>query len=192
MSERRIRKPAFATATCAALIAASLAAPVSADAINSIERYCTISWRQAGIPDHDWDDCTQDTMLELLSRLPGKRFEQAIENASSPERRELMRSVWAVAQRWRRAARRSPVSLDVVQSQVSADAPELPGDAEALAQALENLNDTQQKIISLWLDGNTVAEISDQLKITAARVSDQKYKAIRSLKRQLSDTEAAA
>lgn len=189
MSERRIRKPAFATATCAALIAASLTATVSADAINSIERYCTISWRQAGIPDYDWDDCTQDTMLELLSRLPGQRFERAIEIASSPERRELMRSVWAVAQRWRRAARRSPISLDVVQAQVTSDVPDLPGDTEALANAFENLSDTQRQIISLWLDGNTVAEISDQMNIPAARVSDQKYKAIRSLKNQLLDAE---
>ena len=104
MLRRKPQNQALKSATCAALIAASFAVPVSADAVSSIERYCTSSWRQAGIPMHDWEDCTQDTMLELLSRLPQQKVIAAIEKPKSSERRELMRSVCCIAQRWRRSA----------------------------------------------------------------------------------------
>lgn len=178
---RRKRNPALQRATCAALIAASLAVPVSAEAIASIERYCTSSWRQAGIPMNDWEDCTQDTMLELLTRLPQKGVADAIEQPTSPERRELMRSVWCVAQRYRRAAQRQPVSLDVVVERASEEPVEI-GDRELLAKAMEELNDTQQEILHLWVEGHTVAEISERLDLPAPRVSDLKYKAVRALK----------
>lgn len=181
--------PALKRATCAALIAATFAVPVSAESISSIERYCTSSWRQAGIPLHEWEDCTQDTMLELLSRVPKNRLSSAIDRPESSERRELMRSIWCVAQRWRRATHRRPVSLDAVgewhPQTDDADVPEN-YDKEALLQALRTLNSTQQKILQMYCDGNSIAEISTELDLSPARVSDQKYKAVRELKKQLS------
>jgi RNA polymerase sigma factor (sigma-70 family) len=185
MLRRKSQNQALKTATCAALIAASFAVPVSAMAIGSIERYCSSSWRQAGIPMHDWEDCTQDTMLELLSRLPQNGVAVAIDNPKSSERRELMRSVWCVAQRWRRSSQRQPVSMDVLAERAGTrdDVDEL-FDAEALAAAMERLNSTQRRILDLWVEGNTVAEISDQLDLPTPRVSDLKYKAIRSLRAQ--------
>lgn len=184
MLKRNSKNPILQTATCAALIAASLTVPVSAEAISSIERYCTSSWRQAGIPINEWEDCTQDTMLELLSRMPQQKLVEAIENPKSSERRELMRSVWCVAQRWRRSARRAPVSLDILPERETESEAEVPGDPEALTLAIARLSDTQREILALWMNGDSVKEISARLNIPAARVSDQKYKAIRSLKKE--------
>jgi len=183
-SPRFKTNPALKRATCAALIAATFAVPVSAEAITSIERYCTTSWRQAGIPLHDWEDCTQDTMLELLSRLPQQQLSVAIDQPSSTARRELMRSVWCVSQRWRRAAQKNPVSLDAMGFDQSERQPdEQPFDTEVLNSAVEKLSETQRNILSRYCEGSSIAEIADELDLPAARVSDQKYKAIRELKK---------
>lgn len=184
--------PALKRATCAALIAATFAVPVSAESIASIERYCTSSWRQAGIPMHDWEDCTQDTMLELLSRVPHKQLAHAIEKPQSSERRELMRSVWCVAQRWRRATQKRPVSLDLLgdwQEGTSSDTDFV--DQEALSSAMQSLSSTQQQILGLFVDGNSIADIAKQLELSPAGVSDQKYKAIRSLKSHFETAQAS-
>lgn len=180
--------PALKRATCAALLAATFAVPVNAEAITSIERYCSSSWRQAGIPLQEWSDCTQETMVELLSRVPQQRIANAIAHPDSEERRELMRSVWCIAQRWRRNSKRSPVSLEAVEAfdpAAQSEDADRPFDDEAVAAAIDNLNATQQQIIRLFCDGHSISEIADQLDIPPARVSDQKYKAIRELKKRL-------
>lgn len=189
MFRRNSSNPALKTATCAALMAASLAVPVNSQAVTSIERYCTTSWRQAGIPMHDWEDCTQDTLLELLSRLQPKQIEDAIQRPMSSERRELMRSIWCVSQRWRRGSKRQPVSLDSLpecdcRSETARD---MPWDTEAVATAMDVLNANQRRILQLWSDGNTVAEIAAELDLPAARVSDLKYKAIRKLRAEIAE-----
>ena len=183
VAPRRKTNPALKRATCAALIAATFAVPVSAEAITSIERYCTTSWRQAGIPLHDWEDCTQDTMLELLSRVPQQQLSIAIEEPSSTSRRELMRSVWCVAQRWRRATLKNPVSLDAIGYDQSECKDEQQFDLEVVSAAMEKLSETQREILSRYCDGSSIAEIADELDLPPARVSDQKYKAIRELKK---------
>lgn len=177
--------PALKTATCAALIAASLTVPVNADAINSIQRYCTSSWRQAGIPMQEWEDCTQETMLELLSRLPQTGIAEAIDRPASAERRELMRSIWCVAQRWRRAAHRQPISLDQVAECGKAVASEEIEVTEGLDSAIQRLKSPQREILTLWIEGNSVAEIAEQLQMGPARVSDHKYKAIKSIRKRV-------
>ena len=185
------QNPALATATCAALLAASFAvSPLDAASIESIERYCNSSWRQAGIPQTEWEDCTQDTMLELLSRLPQRDVTRAINNSSSPERRELMRSIWCVAQRWRRQTNRSPVSLDLLPDRGEDESVHFVdriSNAEVLERGLEQLTEVQRSILKLWCDGYSVADIAEELEMPAARVSDQKYKAIRLLKSRLAE-----
>lgn len=203
------RKRVIQQATCAAILAASFAAPLSADsnqamqgataasllassclalkssAIDAIQRYCISSWRQAGIPEHEWDDCTQDALLELMSRLPRSKVNQAIEDPGSPERRELMRCVWCVTQRWRRALMKQPVSLDVISDQVDQRSRESAFDLEGLEHAMQELSPTQQQILHLLRQGDSVAEIAEELNVPAARVSDQKYKAVRKLQKAL-------
>ena len=45
----------------------------------------------------------------------------------------------------------------------------------------------QDRIVELWTRGWTVPEIADSLKLPVARVSDEKYKALRKLERHLAD-----
>ena len=187
----KLQSPALKTATCAALIAASIAigqdARASSSSIDSIERYCRTSWKQAGIPQQEWEDCTQETLAELLSRLPEKQLSSAIDEPKSQGRRELMRSVWCVLQRWRRATKKQTVSLHEIYDgvQVEGDGPRALAQSEFLNKGLQRLSDMQREILKLWSHGNTVAEIADRLRVPPARVSDQKYKALRNLRSQL-------
>jgi len=52
-----------------------------------------------------------------------------------------------------------------------------------LAQAAaEVLTDRQRQVLRLWAEGYEVPDIAKELNTTAARVSDEKYKAIRRLR----------
>ena len=197
-------------ATCAAILAASFAGTLSADsqqtlhatsasllagsclalkasAVETLKKYCTTSWRQAGIPADAWDDCHQDVVVELLSRLSGDDVNRAIEVPDSLERRELVRSIWCVTQRWRRARSKQLISLD----QLEAEMPDRKTstnedrDWEAVKPAVNSLNQTQRQILELVRQGNSVAEIAEELELPAARISDQKYKAVKKLQKAL-------
>ena len=52
------------------------------------------------------------------------------------------------------------------------------------------LTERQDRIVELWTHGWTVPEISQELGLPLARVSDEKYKAIRKLRGQLAMAEA--
>jgi len=205
------RKLALQHATCAAILAASFAGPLAADStvalqsatcasilaggvaslksstVDAIRQYCHSSWRQAGMPDYEWDDCTQDVMVELMTRLSQREIDLTIEDPGSTQRRELMRSVWCVTQRWRRACAKQPVSLDALPEQVLPrnGVAEVDCDLEKLHQAIEELNPSQQAILHRVRQGESVAEIAEQMDVPAARVSDQKYKAVRKLQKAL-------
>ena len=47
------------------------------------------------------------------------------------------------------------------------------------------LSPRQDRIVEMWTEGYTVPEISEELGMTLARVSDEKYKALRKLERHL-------
>ena len=47
------------------------------------------------------------------------------------------------------------------------------------------LSDRQDRIIELWMRGWSVPEIGDEMNLPVTRVSDEKYKALRKLERQL-------
>ena len=201
---------AIQQATCAAILAASFAAPLAGNTnsvsqsgsvasivamncvalqtsvLQAIRQYCSSSWRQAGIPEHEWEDCTQDTLVELMTRLDADGMATAIQSPDTPERRELMRCVWCITQRWRRSVPRAPLSLDAVVD----DVPMQPAatadfDLELLDSVMQELSSTQQQILHRVRQGDSVAEIAASLELPAARVSDQKYKAVRKLQRLL-------
>ena len=59
-----------------------------------------------------------------------------------------------------------------------------------LGELLENarravLSDRQDRIVEMWTRGHTVPEIADTLGMSLARVSDDKYKALRKLEKYL-------
>lgn len=153
--------------------------------IEKIERYCTASWRNAGIAQQDWSDCTQQALAELLERISRVQLHEAIDDSDSDARRELNRSVWRMTQRWRRSTRW--LSLD--EARTVSTTPARDDHAEAWEQVISAsqkcLSDRQQEILSLTREGYKVGEIADQLSISAARVSDEKYKAIGKLRNTL-------
>jgi RNA polymerase sigma factor (sigma-70 family) len=177
-------------AACAVAFAAAMGGSASASemqAIEQIEHYCTASWRNAGISHQEWTDCTQQALLELLERVSRGGLSEAIENRESAERRELNRTVWRTIQRWRRSprllsldeARTMDVNTDV-SSQQHADAWD-----QVMHAAEQCLSERQQQILLMTRDGWRVGEIAEELTISAARVSDEKYKAIAKLQSHL-------
>lgn len=176
----------IAATTYMALFAAAVgSSSVDAQTLNAIERYCMSSWRNAQIAEQDWQDCTQMAFEILLERIPKERLRVAIENRESSERRELNRSVWCTSQRWRRAHQHQTLNESPVEDtrqQAAATTLEQQELAEWLQSYLEQLSPRQQEIVQLWSQGDTVAEISKKLAISPARVSDEKYKAIRKLR----------
>lgn len=152
--------------------------------VRQIERYCTASWRNAGIAPQDWSDCTSEAFARLLARVGRERLALAIAESASRERRELNRSIWSTVQRWRRA--RPHVSLNQQPLAPQTSRYEL-DETEQVAAALELLPTRQRKVVELWSHGWSIAEISHRMRLPAARVSDLKYKALRGLRQALQE-----
>ncbi|MDA1050830.1 MAG: sigma factor-like helix-turn-helix DNA-binding protein [Planctomycetota bacterium] len=172
-------------ATCAVAFATAMGGSAFASAsefetIGKIERYCTVSWRNAGISQQEWDDCTQQALVELLDRISRDGLREAIGNVESHERRELNRTVWRTVQRWRRRPR--PQTFDESWSGEQHDAcrgDETENAWEQIASVSEScLSQRQQQILSMMRDGWRIGEIAEELQIPQSRVSDEKYKAI--------------
>jgi RNA polymerase sigma factor (sigma-70 family) len=180
----KLKAQRMSVAACAAALAASfgLAGPAHGHELKTLDkvgRYCMASWRNAGIHPQDWSDCTQDAMTSLLERVSAERLGSAVVDPESPERRELKRAIWRTIQRWRRTPR--PHSLNgsqLTDGSAARDDLEL---SDWLVAALQTLSARQQHILSRWSEGYSIDEIAEQLGIAAARVSDEKYKALRKL-----------
>ena len=179
----------LALTACSMVMAASTAGSACAqapearhsEAVERIGRYCDASWRNARIQRDEWDDCTQDVFLRLLERCSLDGLGSAIEDPESAERRELNRSIWATTQRRRRAARPAPLHealIPVGQDGENAARAEL----HSLLRS-DCLSDRQRQILAMTADGYSVAEIAERLEMPAARVSDEKYKAVNRLAR---------
>lgn len=170
----------------AALVTAALYPAAEAGAVEQVQRYCSASWRNAGISDGEWDDCTQHAIASLLERVPRSSLVTAVNQRESEERRELNRAIWRTTQRWRRARRHT--SLDALEAyepsaQVESDhEQELQRMRDAVGRCLHVLNPTQQEIIRRTSDGASVSDIAAAMDLPAARISDQKYKAIKKLR----------
>ncbi len=149
-------------------------------AVESVNAYCTTSWRNAGIPANEWQDCTQETFAELLGRISVDSLHQAVTDKGSDARRELNRSVWCVAQRYRRRNVAKPLPpAEVAEPQQSEAGAELRELINAPGNCLSNV---QRQVLSHLADGNSVAETSVLLGLPAHRISNEKYRAIRSLR----------
>lgn len=182
-------------AACALVIAgattgATEAQPVpqSDTAVNAIERYCQASWSRASIDQQDWRDCTQQVLVELLKRAAEKSLGDETDEKEQELNRELTRSIWAVAQRWRRRHQYSPLADEFVPGRDDNAAESSASEMRQMLQhASRSLTARQQEIVGQLLDGHSVTEIANDLGITTARVSDEKYKAIRKLRDQLQE-----
>lgn len=176
-------------AACAVAVAATVGTAQAQDvtAIDSMQRYCTASWRNAGINQQDWEDCTQEAITLMLERVSRNRLAQAMQDDKSPERRELNRSIWCTVQRWRRRPKHT--SLDTCDSMERTTNDQASETADSLDSvmtvAAHCLTSRQQAIISMCRDGWSIREIAEELDISSARASDEKYKAVRKIRERL-------
>jgi DNA-binding CsgD family transcriptional regulator len=158
------------------------ATEVSDQALGSISRYCSACWRNARLPVDRWGDCTQEVFSRLLTRVPLAGWERLL-SAEGEDRRELLRAIDTVKKRHQRERARSRGLGEPV-----ADSHDLRNRndrelREALEVAAERVLSTrQQRILQMIGEGHAVGDIASELAISAERVSDEKYKAIRKLR----------
>lgn len=169
-------------------LAAITAQASESDLVHDIQRYCTVCWRNARLDPGLWDDCTQEVCCRLLTKARAGQLELNLVLADdTPERRELVRAIDMVRKRVQRT--RKLQSLDPVQTP-SPDLDQRDRNRRELGEILEAarravLSERQDRIVELWTRGWTVPEISQAMDLPLARVSDEKYKALRKLERHL-------
>jgi hypothetical protein len=169
-------------------LAALTATASESDMVRDIQRYCTVCWRNARLDPGLWDDCTQEVCCRLLGKARAGQLELNLVLADdTPERRELVRAIDMVRKRVQRSKRFQTLDDQYTPGpdldQRHRNRQELGEILEAARQAV--LTPRQDRIVELWARGWTVPEISDSLKMPAARVSDEKYKALRKLENHL-------
>jgi len=154
-------------------------------AVADLSRYCTACWRNARLPIDTWDDCTQEVLCRLLRTVPMDSWQDTL-RLESEGHRELVRAIDAVKKRTQRAKRWSSQSLELVPDGKESRLRDREDERATVQRAAkEVLTDRQQRIVQLSLDGWTVQEIGQKLELSAERVSDEKYKAIRKLRSEL-------
>lgn len=153
---------------------------ISPRAISDISRYCTSCWRNAHLPQDQWNDCTQEVLCRLLRSLPAQSWEHVLAD-DSEERREVIRAIDAVKKRCQRGRWQSASSPELIADSRVSDARDDDRDAVRYAAA-KVLSPRQQNILQMISKGFSVADIATELAISPDRVSDEKYKAIRKLR----------
>jgi RNA polymerase sigma factor (sigma-70 family) len=155
-------------------------------AVQDISRYCTVCWRNAGLHPDRWPDCTQEVFSRLLERVSPDAWEQVLRDEGD-ERKEFLRAIDAVKKRTQRMRRGGSLTEPVADWR-DANARSRADQRETVrVLAGRHLTTRQQEIVRLSLDGWSVHEIASQLDVPAARVSDEKYKAIRTLRAHLDE-----
>src|SRR6516165_8290638 len=169
-------------------LAALTAQATESDLVRDIQRYCTVCWRNAHLDPGLWDDCTQEVCCRLLGKARAGQLDlNRVLAEDTPERHELVRAIDMVRKRVQRARRFQPLDD---QSTPGPDLDRRQRDRRELGEILEAarqavLTPRQDRIVELWTHGWTVPEIGAELNLPLARVSDEKYKALRKLEHHL-------
>ena len=159
------------------------AATTSDKAITDIQRYCSACWRNARIPLDSWTDCTQEVLCRLMQRVPLTKWDMVL-HSEGEERREFVRAIDAVKKRSQRSRKYAALNEDVTDRRTSGQG--LSDRREEMNRAAEQvLSVRQRRILQMSMDGYTVQDTADALTMSPERVSDEKYKAIRKLRREL-------
>jgi DNA-directed RNA polymerase specialized sigma24 family protein len=169
-------------------LAALTASATESDLVRDIQRYCTVCWRNARLDPGLWEDCTQEVCCRLLGKARAGQLDLNLVLAEdTPERRELVRAIDMVRKRVQRSRRHQALDEQLAPGsyldQRERNRQELGEILEAARQAV--LTPRQDRIVELWTRGWTVPEIGETLNMPVARVSDEKYKALRKLERHL-------
>jgi DNA-directed RNA polymerase specialized sigma24 family protein len=186
----RTRKAGPAAVAMVIGLAALTAQAAESDLVTDIQRYCTVCWRNARLDPRLWDDCTQEVCCRLLTKARQGQLDMSQVLADdTPERRELVRAIDMVRKRVQRTKRYQPLDHHSTPAtdldQRERDRLELGEILEAARRAV--LTPRQDRIIELWMRGWSVPDIGEELSLPVTRVSDEKYKALRKLERQLCD-----
>jgi DNA-directed RNA polymerase specialized sigma24 family protein len=153
--------------------ASAAAAEISPTAISNISRYCTVCWRNARLPEDQWNDCTQEVLCRLLKNIPARSWDQVLAQESD-ERREFVRAIDAVKKRFQRGRWQSAGLPELVADPRSNESRSRNDEREAVAHAAQRvLSDRQQRILRLISDGHNVTDIASELAMTPERVSDE-------------------
>ncbi len=188
---KRIR-PSRRTAVVALMLGAAFAASesnasaatTSDKAITDIQRYCSACWRNARIPLDSWSDCTQEVLCRLMQRIPLTNWDRVL-RPEGEERKEFVRAIDAVKKRSQRSRKFSTLENDVADHR-SRNTFDSADRREELNRAAEQVLSVRQKrILEMSLQGHSVQEMAHVLTMSPERVSDEKYKAIRKLRREL-------
>jgi len=169
-------------------LAALTAGASESDLVRDIQRYCTVCWRNARLDPGLWDDCTQEVCCRLLGKARAGALDlNKVLADDSAERRELVRAIDMVRKRVQRSKRHQELHDRLTPGP---DVDRRLRDQEELGEILEAarravLSPRQDQIVELWTRGWTVPEIGEWIKLPVARVSDEKYKALRKLERHL-------
>jgi hypothetical protein len=153
------------------------------EVVQQIQRYCTVSWRNANLPRAEWGDCSQQLFCELLQRVHRQHLELAIAHDESDERRELNRAIWRIIKRQRRSDARSMLHMswhDPSHSAREKEADDLLADVIHIGK--HALSARQFCIVQMASEGYTIADIAKHLSIPVARASDEKYRSIRKIR----------
>jgi hypothetical protein len=171
-------------------LAALTAQASELELVHNIQKYCAVCWRNAHLDPGLWDDCTQEVCCTLLAKARAGELDLNMVLAEdTPERRELVRAIDMVRKRVQRSRKLQPLDHQ------HTPAPDLDGrdrQRQELGEILEAarraaLSPRQDRIVELWTRGWTVPEIAHDMDLPVARVSDEKYKALRKLERYLAD-----
>jgi RNA polymerase sigma factor (sigma-70 family) len=176
---RRLMAAVVAGTALSAMGSDAKAAGPAPEAVTDISRYCQVCWRNARLHPDSWPDCTQEVLVRLLQTVePGKW-------STLLKQREFLRAIDAVKKRTQRARKTSGLADEVADRRYAPEAArnELHEELERVSHKV--LSQRQQQILRLTCDGWSVPEIADELSTTVERVSDEKYKAIRKLRKEL-------
>jgi RNA polymerase sigma factor (sigma-70 family) len=163
---------------------AAKAAEPSEQSVTDVSRYCQVCWRNARLHPDTWSDATQEVLTRLLERVEPSRWSVLLKT-DGDERREFFRAIDTVKKRTQRTRKLSGLADDVTDYRGQPEAARNELHEEVFSAANEILSIRQQRILQLSGDGWTIPEIAAELRTSVERISDEKYKAIRKLRKHL-------
>ncbi len=152
--------------------------------VNDISRYCQTCWRNARLHPDSWSDCTQEVLTRLLEKVQPDRW-SALLKKDAEDHREFIRAIDAVKKRTQRSRKYNGLAEDVADYRSQPETARNELREELTRAAREVLSARQQQILQMSCAGWSVPEIADELRTTVDRVSDEKYKAIRKLRKHM-------
>jgi RNA polymerase sigma factor (sigma-70 family) len=155
------------------------------DAVTDISKYCQVCWRNARLHPDSWPDCTQEVLVRLLQTVQPDKWAGLLKQDENEDRREFLRAIDAVKKRTQRARKTSGLADEVADRRYAPEAARNELHEELAKVSTKVLSQRQQQILRLTCDGWSVPEIATELSTTVERVSDEKYKAIRKLRKEL-------